>query len=106
MLFRSEAKEGDTHLMMKKLVPVRLLKNEFYRRIEEAEARGAGSDELKEILGRARAKKGMFEGDLQEGELEIGQVSSLLNDILPAAEIVVNLLNEYATGLQDLQHPR
>ena len=97
-----EAKEGDTKLMMHKLVPVRLLKNEFYQRIEEAESRGAGAEELKEILGRARAKKGMFEGDLSEGELEIGQVSSLLDDILPAKTIVENLLHEYSDRLRAL----
>jgi enoyl-[acyl-carrier protein] reductase II len=97
-----EAKEGDTQLMMHKLVPVRLLKNEFYRRIEAAESRGADTEELKEILGRARAKKGMFEGDLNEGELEIGQVSSLLDDILPAKTIVQNLLAEYAERLNAL----
>ncbi len=97
-----EAKEGDTHLRMHKLVPVRLLQNEFYRRVEEAEARGACADELKEILGRARAKKGMFEGDLDEGELEIGQVSSLLDDILPAETIVRNLLHDYQHALEAL----
>jgi enoyl-[acyl-carrier protein] reductase II len=97
-----EAKEGDTHLRMHKLVPVRLLQNEFYKRIEEAESRGATAEELKEILGKARAKKGMFEGDLEEGELEIGQVSALLNDILPAETIVQNLLREYQQALDDL----
>ena len=101
-----EAKEGDTHLRMHKLVPVRLLQNEFYRRVEEAEARGASADELKEILGRARAKKGMFEGDLDEGELEIGQVSSLLDDILPAETIVRNLLNDYQHALEALSATR
>ena len=101
-----EAKEGDTHLRMHKLVPVRLLQNEFYRRVEEAEARGASADELKEILGRARAKKGMFEGDLDEGELEIGQVSSLLDDILPAETIVRNLLQDYQHGLEALSATR
>lgn len=97
-----EAKEGDTHLRMHKLVPVRLLQNEFSKRIEEAESRGASAEELKEILGRARAKKGMFEGDLEEGELEIGQVSALLNDILPANTIVRNLLQEYQLALNEL----
>jgi len=101
-----EAKEGDTQLMMHKLVPVRLLKNDFFRRIEEAESRGANAEELQEILGRARAKKGMFEGDLREGELEIGQVSSLLDDILPARSIVQNLLQEYATQLDALNKAR
>ncbi|MFM7672363.1 MAG: NAD(P)H-dependent flavin oxidoreductase [Bacteroidota bacterium] len=98
-----DSKEGDTHLLMKKLVPVRLLRNDFYKRIEEAEARGASAEELKELLGRARAKKGMFEGDLQEGELEIGQVSSMLEDILPAETIVRNLLSEYRSRLDALQ---
>lgn len=97
-----QSKEGDTQLVMHKLVPVRLLKNDFYRRIEEAESRGASAEELKEILGRARAKKGMFEGDLQEGELEIGQVASLLDDVLPAATIVQNLLREYESRLKGL----
>lgn len=101
-----EAKEGDTQLMMHKLVPVRLLKNDFFRQIEEAESRGANAAELQEILGRARAKKGMFEGDLKEGELEIGQVSSLLDDILPARSIVQNLLLEYTTQLDALSNAR
>ena len=101
-----EAKKGDTHLRLHKLVPVRLLQNEFYRRVEEAEARGASADELKEILGRARAKKGMFEGDLDEGELEIGQVSSLLDDILPAETIVRNLLHDYQHALEALTATR
>lgn len=98
-----KAAEGDTQLVMHKLVPVRLLKNDFYRRIEEAESRGASADELKEILGRARAKKGMYEGDLQEGELEIGQVAALLDDILPAATILQNLLQGYARQLSSLR---
>ena len=101
-----EAKEGDTHLMMRKLVPVRLLQNAFYQRIEAAEARGATAEELKELLGRARAKRGIFEGDLEEGELEIGQVSSLLDDILPAETIVRNLLDEYDRALNELNAAR
>jgi len=87
--------EGDTLLTMKQLVPVRLLKNKFFDQIQSAELRGATAEELKEILGRARAKRGMFEGDLEEGELEIGQVSALLNKILPAAEIVKEIMDEY-----------
>lgn len=87
--------EGDTKLTMKQLVPVRLLKNEFFKRIEEAELRGASVEEQKQILGRARAKKGMFEGDMTEGELEIGQISAMLDDILPAGEIVNNMMNEF-----------
>lgn len=89
------AKEGDTMLMMKKTVPVRLLKNKFYENIAAAEAEGANAETLKNILGRGRAKKGMFEGNLEEGELEIGQVSALINEIKPAAEIVKEIWNEY-----------
>ena len=87
--------EGDTLLTMKQLVPVRLLKNKFFDQIQSAELRGATAEELKEILGRARSKRGMFEGDLEEGELEIGQVSAMLNKILPAAEIVKEIMDEY-----------
>lgn len=87
--------EGDTLLTMKKLVPVRLLKNKFFEEIHQAELRGASAEEQKLILGRARAKKGMFEGDLDEGELEIGQVSAMLDDVLPAGEIVKNMMNEF-----------
>jgi len=90
-----DAAEGDTQLSLKKLTPVRILKNNFFKQIQEAEKRGADEDELKEILGRARAKKGMHEGNLEEGELEIGQVSALLNDILPAGKIVQNIWREF-----------
>lgn len=101
-----EAAEGDTKLHLKQLVPVRLLRNSFSQKIEEAERRGASPTELAEILGHARAKKGMFEGDLNEGELEIGQVSALITDILPAATIVQQLMAEFwetHTRLQNLQ---
>jgi enoyl-[acyl-carrier protein] reductase II len=93
--------EGDTILTMKQLTPVRMLKNKFYNEIIEAELRGATVDELKSILGRARAKKGMFEGNLEEGELEIGQGSALLNDILPAAQVVKNVWQEFEEGLHN-----
>jgi enoyl-[acyl-carrier protein] reductase II len=93
------AAEGDTHLSLKKLTPVRLMKNKFFQQIQEAETRGAGIEELQQILGRARAKKGMHEGDLEEGELEIGQVSALLNDILPAAKIVEIIWKEFTEAL-------
>lgn len=83
--------EGDTKLSLKQVMPVRMIKNAFYERIEEAEKRGASEEELKEILGRARAKKGMFEGDMEEGELEIGEVGSLIHKIKPAAEIVKDI---------------
>lgn len=97
------ANEGATQLSMKKLVPVRLLKNRFFQQIEEAEKRGAGETELQQILGRARAKKGMFEGDLEEGELEIGQVASLIHEIKPAAEVVTEIWNEYEATLLQLK---
>ena len=97
------AQEGDTKLSMKKLVPVRLLKNDFANKIEEAEQRGADAIELQTILGRARAKKGMFEGDMQEGELVIGQVASLINDIKPAGKVVAEMIEEYQQSLSLLQ---
>jgi enoyl-[acyl-carrier protein] reductase II len=90
-----EANEGDTLLVMKKLTPVRLLRNKFFEQVYEAEQRGASAEELKSLLGRARAKRGMFEGDLEEGELEIGQVSAAIRDIRPAAEILRTMWNEY-----------
>jgi len=93
------SKEGDTKLMLKQLAPVRLLKNEFYQQVQAAEDRGATKEELIQLLGRARAKKGMFEGDLNAGELEIGQVSALLDDILPAATITKNIWNEFQSAL-------
>ena len=80
--------EGDTILTLKQLTPVRLIKNNFYKQVQEAENKGASAEELKAILGRARAKKGMFDGQLEEGELEIGQVGANVSDILPAAKIV------------------
>jgi len=80
--------EGDTILTLKQLTPVRLIKNNFYKQVQEAENKGASIEELKALLGRARAKKGMFEGQLEEGELEIGQVGANVIDILPAAKIV------------------
>ena len=97
------AGEGDTHLSLKQLTPVRLLKNEFYHKVQEAENSGASKEALETLLGRGRAKKGMFDGDLQEGELEIGQVSALLNDIRPAAEIVADIWVEY-NRLRNLPH--
>lgn len=87
--------EGDTALTLKQLTPVRLIKNKFYNEVKAAEDRGATVEELKTLLGRARAKKGMHDGDLDEGELEIGQVSASLNDILPAATIVENMMQEF-----------
>lgn len=89
------AGEGDTLLTLKELTPVRLLKNKFFNDIEKAYASGAGEEELRVLLGRSRAKKGMFEGDLEEGELEIGQVSALIHDIKPAAEILKRMVGEF-----------
>ena len=89
------SKEGDTMLSLKKIVPVRLLKNKFFEKINEAEASGATKEELAAILGRGRAKKGMLEGNLDEGELEIGEVSALINEIKPAAEIVKEIWNDF-----------
>lgn len=93
------SQEGDTQLSLKQLTPVRLLKNDFFKQVQEAELSGATIEELTTLLGRARAKKGMFEGDLKEGELEIGQVSAILNDILPAGQIVKNVWKEFTDGL-------
>jgi enoyl-[acyl-carrier protein] reductase II len=87
--------EGDTILTMKKLTPVRLIKNQFYKQVQEAEDKCSTIDELTDLLGRARAKKGMFEGDLHEGELEIGQISALLKDITPASQIVADVWKEF-----------
>ncbi|RYD68895.1 MAG: nitronate monooxygenase [Sphingobacteriales bacterium] len=92
--------EGDTKLAMKKLVPVRLLKNEFADKVAQAEAEGAGRTELIDLLGRARAKLGMFEGDMQNGELEIGQVSAMLNEIKPAKQILDEIRQEYKVELK------
>jgi enoyl-[acyl-carrier protein] reductase II len=90
-----KAKEGDTILALKQLTPVRLIKNEFCNKVIEAEAKGSSKEELTELLGRARAKKGMFEGDLVEGELEIGQVSGNIDEIKTAKEIIDEIVKEY-----------
>ncbi len=95
------AGEGDTVLTLKQLTPVRLIRNEFYRQVREAEERGATIEELKTLLGRGRAKLGMFEGNLEDGELEIGQVSSMLDRILPASDIVKKVWSEFAEALQN-----
>ncbi|MFM7472665.1 MAG: NAD(P)H-dependent flavin oxidoreductase [Crocinitomicaceae bacterium] len=87
--------EGDTLLTLKELTPVRLLKNEFFEKVQEAYKNDASINELQELLGRGRAKKGMFEGNLVDGELEIGQVSSLINEIKPAADVLREILHEF-----------
>jgi enoyl-[acyl-carrier protein] reductase II len=96
------AQEGDTHLMMKNLVPVRLLKNKFFEQVLAAEQRGAGREELAQILGRGRAKKGMYEGDMDEGELEIGQVAAGIERIMPAGEIVAEIIRDYNAAVRQL----
>lgn len=96
--------EGDTQLSMKQLTPVRLIKNAFFQQVDTAEKQGATAEELKTLLGRGRAKKGIFEGDMTEGELEIGQVSANIKDVLPAAEIMSNLWNEYEQAKKRLMH--
>jgi enoyl-[acyl-carrier protein] reductase II len=90
-----DAKEGDTQLTLKELAPVRLIKNKFYSDIQELYKKAPTVEELKTLLGRARAKRGMFEGDLEEGELEIGQISGLIHDIKPVAQIVEDMLHEF-----------
>ena len=92
--------EGDTFLTLKKLSPIRLVKNEFYERVENAQQRGASIDELRELLGKGRAKKGIFEGDLQNGELEIGQVSAMVSSEQSAAEIIDDMISVYRDALK------
>ncbi|MFN3917935.1 MAG: NAD(P)H-dependent flavin oxidoreductase [Flavobacteriales bacterium] len=89
------AKEGDTLLTLKELTPVRLIKNPFFNKVQEAYLNCATVNDLQALLGRGRAKKGMFEGDLEEGELEIGQISGLINEIKPASEIVAEIIDEF-----------
>jgi enoyl-[acyl-carrier protein] reductase II len=90
------ASEGDTALTLKQLTPVRLIRNKFYRQVLDAESRGASKEELLNILGKRRAKRGIYEGDLEEGELEIGQVSALLREIQPATAILMDIWEEYS----------
>jgi enoyl-[acyl-carrier protein] reductase II len=98
-----ETGEGGTKLMLKQLAPVRLIRNPFFEKVEEAELRGASVDELKALLGRGRAKKGMFEGDLTEGELEIGQVASLIDTIQPVNVLIEQLKQEYNRTLDQFK---
>jgi len=93
-----EIGEGGTKLALKKLAPVRLVKNYFFEQVNNAEQKGATAEELREILGKGRAKKGMFEGDLVNGELEIGQVSAQINQVLPVSQIMENLISEYRSA--------
>ena len=95
--------EGDTLLTLKQLSPTRLVKNDFYKQIEEAEQKGASADELKALLGKGRAKKGIFEGDLYEGELEIGQAASQLRQLQTVDEVMKELVEDYRTALRQMQ---
>jgi enoyl-[acyl-carrier protein] reductase II len=97
-----QAGEGDTELVLKRLTPVRLLKNSFYQQVKNAEGHCVSDEDLKQLLGKARAKRGMFEGDLVEGELEIGQVSALIHEIKPAANIVQEIWKEFLDTLSAL----
>lgn len=94
--------EGDTVLTLKQLSPTRLVKNEFYKQVEEAERRGASADEMKELLGKGRAKKGIFEGDIFDGELEIGQAASMLRQLQTVDEVMEELFREYEAALKRL----
>jgi enoyl-[acyl-carrier protein] reductase II len=94
--------EGDTSIALKELTPVRLMHNEFYKNVIEAESKGASVEELEKLLGRGRSKKGMFEGDMEEGELEIGQVSASIKEIKPAGEIVKEIWTEFLETKQKL----
>jgi enoyl-[acyl-carrier protein] reductase II len=106
--FKSEvikASQGSTELTLKELTPVRMLKNPFYEKLQELYRQGASAEKLKEALGRGRAKKGMFEGDLVEGELEIGQVAAQINTLTPAGELVrvfVTVYNQEMLKLKPL----
>lgn len=101
-----ETGDGGTHLTLKELTPVRLIKNEFYQKIQEAYAADAPIRDLKVLLGRGRAKKGMFEGDLIEGELEIGQVASIIHSIQPAATIVAEIIQEFRVAIAESTMPK
>ena len=95
--------EGDTTLLLKKLSPTRLVKGEFTTAVEEAEARGASAEEMKELLGKGRSKKGIFEGNLQEGELEIGQVASLFREMQTVSEVMKEIMEDFRKGMEKIQ---
>ena len=95
--------EGDTILTLKQLAPTRLIKNEFYKKIEEAERHGASADEIRELLGKGRAKKGIFEGDIFDGELEIGQAASMLRNLQTVDEVMKELIADYRSAAENIQ---
>lgn len=101
-----DAQEGDTLLTLKELTPVRLVKNEFFKQLENAYEQNASVDDLNKLLGRGRAKKGMFEGDIVEGELEIGQISGLINEIIPAKQVVEEIVTEFTNALKEQNSPK
>lgn len=101
-----DAQEGDTLLTLKELTPVRLVKNEFFKQLENAYEHNASVDDLNKLLGRGRAKKGMFEGDIVEGELEIGQISGLINEIIPAKQVVEEIVTEFTNALKEQNSPK
>lgn len=96
-----DAQDGDTHVTLKELAPVRLIKNKFFHDVVALYAKAPSTDDLKALLGRARAKKGMFEGDLEEGELEIGQIAGLIHEIKPAAEILKEIITDFEKAKQE-----
>jgi enoyl-[acyl-carrier protein] reductase II len=98
-----QAKEGDTIFTLKKLAPVRLLKNQFYHEIEKLDEQGAALELYKTLLGKGRAKLGILEGDLKEGELEIGQITALIDEVKPVSQIIESLLLEYKTAFNELK---
>lgn len=97
-----DLQEGDTMLSLKKVSPTRLIKNDFYKEVQDAEDRGATSEELRELLGRGRSKKGIFEGDLKDGELEIGQIAAYIDDLPKAAQVVNDIIKEYNDKLNEI----
>lgn len=101
-----DAKEGDTQLTLKEITPVRLIKNDFFGKVAETYEKGGKAEDLKELLGRGRAKKGMFEGDLVEGELEIGQISGLIDEVLTTQEIIDEILTEYRQARKEMTEAR
>ena len=90
-----KVKDGDTHLTLKELAPVRLVKNHFYNQVQELYTKNPSVEEIKQLLGRARAKKGMFEGDLDNGELEIGQIAGLIHEIKPTKQVIEEIIAEF-----------
>ncbi len=97
-----KVKEGDTHLTLKELAPVRLIKNKFWQDVQDLYTKNPTVEDLQQLLGRARSKRGMFEGDLIEGELEIGQIAGLIHDIKPAAQIVADMMSEFEMAKKEV----